>query len=393
MGIVHYGDDAGAGGSLRVGETLANHLDPQKVEAHLLFAYGGPGPVAQNARVPCHFLGSKGPKDLRGWLRARRKIRGLDFDLLHFMDPVSWLQLALLGLRPARLLHVHGRFLPAYITVLDRLVWRALARIAAGQVCISEGARRTLLAIGWGQPDRTWTVHNALDCKYFEQLPSKTAARNSLGLPQHAKILGMVCRLNRYRGCDDAMRILTRLGPGWHLLLCGDGPFRHNLEALAEELGVQNRVHFVGLLGDVRPAYAALDAFAMLARYESFGLATCEAMLTGVPVFGLAGGGEYREPEYPLVTQDNAIFVERSRPDDLQHETPERTEVLDALAEPISEYGEQPAKYQPMIERARRWVIERFDAPIQAEAMTVLYTKIMHAQVRPSADSIGTLGI
>ena len=52
--IAMYRDDVIAGGSLRVGQTLANNLDPSSVEAHLLFAYGGSGPVARSARVPCH---------------------------------------------------------------------------------------------------------------------------------------------------------------------------------------------------------------------------------------------------------------------------------------------------------------------------------------------------
>src|SRR5271170_7259306 len=76
VAFVLYRDDSNLGGSLRVVETLAKALDPRRVEAHIVFTYGGPGPVARRASVPCHFLNSRGPHDVAGWWRARRLIDG-----------------------------------------------------------------------------------------------------------------------------------------------------------------------------------------------------------------------------------------------------------------------------------------------------------------------------
>ncbi len=93
--MVHYRDAAEAGGSLRVGETIANHLDPHRVKAEFVFAYGGAGPVAANARVPCHFIRASGPRDISAWPRARALFRKIDPDVIHFQDGVVWLRLAL----------------------------------------------------------------------------------------------------------------------------------------------------------------------------------------------------------------------------------------------------------------------------------------------------------
>src|SRR5579863_7342471 len=69
VAFVLYRDDSNLGGSLRVVETLTKALDPRRIEAHIIFTYGGPGPIARRAIAPCHFLNSRGPHDLTGWLR------------------------------------------------------------------------------------------------------------------------------------------------------------------------------------------------------------------------------------------------------------------------------------------------------------------------------------
>ena len=116
VAIVHYRDDATAGGSLRVGETLASSLHVHKVDVHLVFAYGGPGPVSRRASVRAHFIGSTGPGNMAAWLRAQRLFRAINPDVIHFMDGVIWLQCALLFQRYLKLLHVHGRFLTKWIS-------------------------------------------------------------------------------------------------------------------------------------------------------------------------------------------------------------------------------------------------------------------------------------
>src|SRR5437764_1399409 len=93
VGIIVYRDDPRGGGTLRVAETLAQHLPPEEVDCHLILAYGGPGPLASRARVPVHFLGATSAKDWRAWRRTRAWLAQARFDILHFVDPVQWLYL------------------------------------------------------------------------------------------------------------------------------------------------------------------------------------------------------------------------------------------------------------------------------------------------------------
>jgi glycosyltransferase involved in cell wall biosynthesis len=383
VAIVHYRDDATAGGSLRVGETIANNVDQSRVKAQLVFAYGGPGPVAEKARVPCHFLDAQGAAHLPSWFRARSLFKELAPDIVHFQDAVNWLRIALTGSRFKTILHVHGRYLPT-LTRRNKTLARAFIRSTDAQICITEGARQSLLKLGRSGSDRAFVVYNGIDCAKFINSIEKRAARQRFGLPQDALLLGMVCRLFWAKGCMDLLSILERLPGRWHGVFCGDGPERPELERQCIERKLIERVHFIEVQGDVLPVYASLDGLAFLTRYESFGLGIAEAMAAGVPVFGLGGDGEYREPAYPLVTPETTCFIERRHP--FAERTPEAPEVLAALAQRIADYGEHPESYSAMTERARNWVKARFDASIQADAVTRVYEFICRKDERASLD-------
>lgn len=371
---MHYRDDAASGGALRVGEALGRNLDRSRVEPYLVFAYGGEGAVSSafDGKIEC--LRANGPMDAAAWLRARSYFKRLSPDVVHFVDPVNWLRVALLGTESKKIVHVHGKFLPRYLTLKTRLINHFAIGAADARICITNGTRRSLEALNWDGRDNTFVVHNAIDCEHFHPEADKSAPRSLLGLPQDALIMGMSCRIVKYRGIQDALKLLTMVSPKWHLLVCGDGPYRPNLEALAGDLGVSGRAHFVGLLDDVRPGYASMDIYLLLARYDPFGLATGEAMACGIPVLGLEGEGEYREPEYPLVTEENAMLIPRARRWDLESEEPR--EVIEALASRVRMLEKNGDVFNTMSEKARAWVVDRFDVNRQADRVADVYQAV-----------------
>lgn len=379
--MVHYRDAADAGGSLRVGETIANHLDPALVSAEMVFAYGSAGPVANSVRVPCHFIGAKGPRDIAAWFRARALFKKIRPDVVHFQDGVVWLRLALLGTPYKKAVHVHGRYQKARKDGnLNDPPFRASPLVSAylkstdAQICINNGARDSLLDLGWISREKSYVVYNSIDLSRFSLKPDSVTARAQLGLPQDTLFLGMVCRVVWEKGCADLLSIIERLPARWHGVICGDGPLREQLEQECKTRGIADRIHFLGLQDDVGPVYAAIDAYAFLSRYEPFGLVLAEAMASGIPVFGIEGDGEYNEAEYPLLTPDTAALVPNSRSRTYQEAMPES--VLDEVVRRVSNFGDHPEVYAEMIQRARRWVEVCFDAPLQAEAMTQVYDHI-----------------
>jgi glycosyltransferase involved in cell wall biosynthesis len=108
------------------------------------------------------------------------------------------------------------------------------------------------------------------------------------------KALMSVSRLassERYKGNDRVIRalpsVLTRYPDALYLVV-GDGDDRPRLEALAAELGVTEKVRFVGLVSseELPDYFRVADVFVMPSRGEGFGIVFLEAMACGIPVIG-----------------------------------------------------------------------------------------------------------
>ncbi|SDY77753.1 glycosyltransferase family 4 protein [Halopenitus persicus] len=93
-----------------------------------------------------------------------------------------------------------------------------------------------------------------------------------------------VARLEDYKGVQHVISALPEL-PEYDLLVAGDGPYRDTLEELAVEVGVNDRVEFLGNVDHERlPAYyAGADVHLSLSSFESFGLTVAESLASGTP--------------------------------------------------------------------------------------------------------------
>lgn len=369
--LIAYRDDWQQGGSLRVAETLTKGLLLSGVEARLCFLYGAPGPLGSSG-LPCEYLNLSSSHAVRHWGRWRHLLRTFRPDVVHAVTPIAWIHLAALGIPYRSVAHVHGAGWRTWLPWRTRAAWAIIRAKTDRFICITDGAKAALANRRLAPSERCTTVYNGVDVGWLADRPDRRTARASLGLPQDALVVGMACRLIDTRGCDDLISIVAQLEPHWHGLIVGDGEDKSRLVAHAKALGVTDRIHFAGYLADVRPAYAAMDAFAFLARYESFGLATAEAMACGVPVFGLDGEGEYRET---LVNTRNAVFVPRSNP--ASHHTPESPAVLSALAAEITKYGHKPESLNVVIATAREHVHRNFSIQSQARQVVAVYQEIL----------------
>jgi glycosyltransferase involved in cell wall biosynthesis len=99
-----------------------------------------------------------------------------------------------------------------------------------------------------------------------------------------------VGRFSPEKGFDVLIRAMGKL-PQARLVLFGDGEERANLESLARELGLSERVHFAGWVGSPWDLAPEIDVFAVPSRREGFGITVVEAMMSRVPVVASAVGG------------------------------------------------------------------------------------------------------
>ncbi|MGX1346835.1 glycosyltransferase involved in cell wall biosynthesis [Bradyrhizobium elkanii] len=112
----------------------------------------------------------------------------------------------------------------------------------------------------------------------------KDVARQQLKLPPDRTLLGCAARLHPHKRLDAAIRLLAA-DQSWHLSLAGQGADEERLRALANELKVSDRLHFIGEIPPRQMAdfLACLDVFVFPTQAETFGLAAVEAASAGIP--------------------------------------------------------------------------------------------------------------
>jgi len=123
-------------------------------------------------------------------------------------------------------------------------------------------------------------------------VPTPTRGRaDTFGSAQARKVLLSVGRLEAQKDHSVLVNAFAQIAdkvPEWDLRIVGEGTLRAPLEAQILALGLANRVQLPGATRDVWQEYSSAQLFVMPSRYESFGLATAEALALGLPVVGFA---------------------------------------------------------------------------------------------------------
>ncbi|MCX5884006.1 MAG: glycosyltransferase family 4 protein [Deltaproteobacteria bacterium] len=144
-------------------------------------------------------------------------------------------------------------------------------------------------------PERIFSViHSGVDLAPFLTGLPQAEARSLLGIPQGETVIGTVGRLTAVKGQEVLIRAaceLLRRGERIFIVLLGEGELRRELEALTLQLGIADKVRFLGWRTDVAHVLAACDIFCLPSRNEGMGKALVEAMATGLPVVASDIGG------------------------------------------------------------------------------------------------------
>jgi glycosyltransferase involved in cell wall biosynthesis len=297
--IFFYTDSRVLGGAENAMFMLLENLDRGEWQPTLLFD-DAPGvepleeraaalaiPVLRVGPLPLGLAGARRLPALVGLLRRQQP----DVFHAHMSSPVAckWgLAAAVLARVPAVLGTVHvGEYRPPDRSADWQL--RTLAHGVGRYLTVSRAIATELVEVlGW-PAEKVEVVHNGVDVRGLEVAVPPTL-RQELSEGEERPLVLTPARLNAQKGHPVLLEAIAEV-PDALFLFAGEGPEREPLEALAEQLGVADRVRFLGRREDVPELLAACDVFALPSLYEGTSLAVLEAMAAGIPIVSSAIGG------------------------------------------------------------------------------------------------------
>lgn len=223
--------------------------------------------------------------------------RKIDVMHAHQYSPFFYASLAkpLIWPWPKLILTEHGRHFPDHVSPLRRVVNRVVLDRCADAVtacCYFSG--RALCTVDGFAGNRIAIIENGIDPDQYGPEIDSTEAKQKLGLNPQRRYVVNVARHHPVKDQPTLIRGFAGIAsefPDVDLLMVGDGPRRGELEALAAELGIAERVRFVGVRADVPDLLRAAAVFALTSVSEAASLTLLEAMATGLPVVVTDVGG------------------------------------------------------------------------------------------------------
>lgn len=302
--------------------------------------------------------------------KLARLLRRERFDILHS----HMLHATLIGHLAARVAGVRVRIASrqytgevfynkgGWVRRLDSYMMKTATHIVA----CSGSVRDTLLREEKIAREKITVVYNSIDLRAIDEAkPSSPAPWDASW--NDCLMLGSVGNLHPRKGHADLLRALPQVlevEPRARLVILGEGVERANLEALARELGIADRVLLAGFRDDTLALIHKFNLYVHPSLHEPFGIAIAEAMAARKAVVCAATGGI---PE--VVGEDGAagVLVSPGNP----------AELADAIIRLLGD----PEAMRRMGEHGRRRAAENFSVEVTVENYQELYARLTSGKI------------
>lgn len=367
--VLHLRDSPWIDGPGRTIVETAGFMDPARVTYHVgaFVTEGKAHPLVESLRsrgASVHSIADRRGVGAELVDSVVRLIDALKIDVLHTSDVRS----NLLGLRvrrkrPVKLVcTAHGWITNSarshVFVFLDRVLLRLFDRV----MLVSHGMRRRVPR--WWVPDaRVRIVHNALNlASYGTTTPIEhRRVPDTAGDPAAKVRILNVGRLSPEKGQELLLKAIARLAPrfaGLRLDFAGVGPLESRLRQAAAELGIADRVGFLGFVQDMPAVYRNTDLVVQSSFTEGLPNVMLEVAWLEVPVVATDVGG-------------TAEVIEHARTGWLV-----RPRSLDALCAGLERYLSSPAEFGALARNGRDKIAREFSIDARAEKQMRFYEEL-----------------
>lgn len=263
--------------------------------------------------------------------------------------------------------HIHGpsfgNFQGAFANLIFTAAEKYAARVTDHFFCSAEAMTRLYLAAGIGERGRYTRVFSGFNLQPFLEAGNDLSLRKKLGFAASHFVIGNIGRIFKLKGHADLLRAFAQIHQGIpqaRLLFVGDGILRGEMEGLAYELGIADKVVFAGLVPpeEVGRYVGIMDCLAHLSYREALSRALPQALAAGKPVvaYDFDGADE--------VCRDNETgFLIR-------------TGDIAAAAEKLSVLAKSPELRRQFGEVGAKFVRDNFSVEKMVEAQYTVYQQL-----------------
>ena len=306
--VLYVVDALGLGGKTKSLVDLACNLDPERYQPVVCGFNEEKGILVERLRaagIPMHIVPCREGLNFGMVARLMPLIRSIRPAVIHCYNPRP----IIYGGLAARLMGVRGTvgslsafacqvpdrnydFLPqALCTVSRRNVYRnrLASRLMRYLVTVSSALGERFFRYNRLPLEKLRIVSYGANVEHAWSHTQEEIAvlRQQIGVRAGEILIGSVGRLVEQKDYPTQLKafaLAARQMPELRMVLAGDGPLAEPLKQLARELGIQNRVSFLGLWEKVPLLLRSLDIFVLASKFEPYGVVLLEAKAAGVSI-------------------------------------------------------------------------------------------------------------
>lgn len=203
------------------------------------------------------------------------------------------------------------------------------------------------------------TIYNFLDMSQYRNISPRLCDL----APPEEKVIMHISNFRPVKRVTDIVRAFKKIldhVPA-RLVMLGDGPERISAVGVARQLGITDRITYLGVVENIETILPCADIVFQPSEHESFGLVPLEAMACGIPVVGTASGGITE-----VVTHGECGYL---------------CEVgdIDAMARYAVELLTHPEQAREMGRKGRERAIQMFSKEMRVKEYEDLYKELLES--------------
>jgi glycosyltransferase involved in cell wall biosynthesis len=229
--------------------------------------------------------------------------------------------------------------------------------ITVSELNRQEAAKLNILSL-----DNSQTVYSGIDFAKLDRPSNLQHTRHTLKIPEAWQTISIVGRLDEQKApyfVIDAFAKVLEHHPNTLLLLVGDGKLLNSLKSQVQQLGIADKVRFLGSREDVPEILKVSDVFALSSLWEGLGRAMTEAMLIGKPV---VVPNIYGIPEIVHHNETGLLFPAKD---------------VEQLAEHLNYLLQHPEERERLGNNARQLTRQLFDANLMVQQIEAIYDRVL----------------